>query len=164
MQDLKAALLVTTGVQTDKFLHHSQFVSHGQDNMKIFSRIEEKLEGYNEPIFLESYDSKTSYKFLGEFDGKEFYSFDPVAVELADNSERFQVKVYDTDVAEDAEYLQHIKNKLWVVQQETQDIKSKLDMDIFTVLTNLAVGDKYTIDTLTALKKEHDDYLSNLGF
>lgn len=132
--------------------------------MKIFSRIEENLEGYNEPLFLESYDSKTSYKFLGEFDGKEFYSFDPAAVELADNSERFQVKVYDTAVEQDAEYLQHIKNKLWVVQQETQDIKSKLDMDIFTILTNLAVGDKYTIDTLTALKKEHDDYLSNLGF
>ena len=113
---------------------------------------------------MESYDSKTSYKFLGEFDGKEFYSFDPAAVELADNSERFQVKVYDTAVEQDAEYLQHIKNKLWVVQQETQDIKSKLDMDIFTILTNLAVGDKYTIDTLTALKKEHDDYLSNLGF
>jgi hypothetical protein len=132
--------------------------------MKIFSRTEEKLEGYNEPVFLESYDSKTSYKFLGEFDNKEFYSFDPAAVELADNDDRFQVKVYDLTVAEDADYLNHVKHKLWVVQQETHDIKSKLDMDIFTVLTNLAVGDKYTIDTLTALKKEHDDYFSNLGF
>jgi hypothetical protein len=132
--------------------------------MKIFSRIQADLEGYIEPVFLESYDSKSSYKFLGEFDGKEFYSFDPTAVKLADNNEKFQVKVYDTAIEEDAEYLKHIKNKLWVIQQETQDIKSKLDMDIFTVLTNLAVSDKYTIDTLTALKKEHDDYLSNLGF
>jgi hypothetical protein len=132
--------------------------------MKIFSRTQEQLEGYNEPMFLDSYDSKTSYRLLGDADGKEFYTFDPSAVELADNDDRFQVKVYDTTNTEDAEYLKKIKNQLWVVQQETQDIKSKLDMDIFTVLTNLAVGDKYTIDTLTALKKEHDDYLSNLGF
>ena len=78
--------------------------------MKIFSRTQEQLEGYNEPMFLDSYDSKTSYRLLGDADGKEFYTFDPSAVELADNDDRFQVKVYDTTNTEDAEYLKKIKN------------------------------------------------------
>lgn len=130
--------------------------------MKILSHIKGNLEGYNEPEFLDGFVPKVSYKFLGDFDDKEFYSFDPELVKLAENDERFQVKVYDKE--EDAEYLASIKNKLWVIAEETNEIKSKLTMDIFTVLTNLAVGDKYTIELLTALKKEHDDYLSNLGF
>jgi hypothetical protein len=132
--------------------------------MKILSHITGALEGYIEPEHLEGYIPDVSYKFLGEADNKAFYSFDPTVVALADNDERFQVRVYDRDNVEDAQYLNLIKNQLWVIKQETQDIKEKLPMDLFTVLTNLAVGDKYTIDILTALKKEHDDYLSNLGF
>jgi len=132
--------------------------------MKILSHIKGTLEGFIEHEPLDGYIPKVSYKFLGDADGKEFYSFDPSVVALADNDERFQVKVYDKENPEDVEYLNKIKNDLWVIKDETQEIKSKLNMDLFTVLTNLASGDKYTIDTLTALKKEHDDYFSNLGF
>ena len=132
--------------------------------MKILSHIKGDLTGFNNPEHLDGFIPKVSYKFLGDADDKEFYSFDPAVVILAENDPKFQVKVYDKENSEDAEYLKAIKNRLWVVQQETQDIKSKLDMDIFTVVTNLSVGDKYTIELLTALKKEHDDYFSNLGF
>jgi len=132
--------------------------------MKILSHIKGTLEGFIEHEPLDGYIPKVSYKFLGDTDNKEFYSFDPSVVALADNDERFQVKVYDKENPEDVEYLNKIKNDLWVIKDETQEIKSKLNMDLFTVLTNLASGDKYTIDTLTALKKEHDDYFSNLGF
>jgi hypothetical protein len=132
--------------------------------MKILSHIKGTLEGFIEHEPLDGYIPKVSYKFLGDAANKEFYSFDPSVVALADNDERFQVKVYDKENPEDVEYLNKIKNDLWVIKDETQEIKSKLNMDLFTVLTNLASGDKYTIDTLTALKKEHDDYFSNLGF
>ena len=136
-----------------------------QGNMrKILSHITGDLTGFQDAEHLDGYIPKVSYKLLGTVDDKEFYSFDTTVVIPADNDEKFQVKIYDVTDPADKAYLESVKDKLWVVREELHDIKSKLTMDLFTVLTNLAVGDKYTIDTLTALKKEHDDYLSNLGF
>ena len=38
------------------------------------------------------------------------------------------------------------------------------ELDIFDILTAIVSKDKYVIEKLEELKKEHDDYLTSLGF
>lgn len=132
--------------------------------MKVFSHIEGSLDGYIPEERLDGFVKELHFKYLGNADGLEFHSFDPEFVELSENDEKFQVRIYNPLVEEDKEILNNVKNKLWVVKQDLNDIKSKLKIDIFAALTGLATNDKYVIEILTEIKKEHDDYLINLGF
>jgi len=131
---------------------------------KIYSHKKGNMEGWIPETRLEGFVDNHSFKQLGDADDKEFFSFDPTVITLSEQDERFEVKVYDAANEEDAAYLKSVKDKLWVLRQELNTIRSRVAVDLFDVLTGLAVGDKYTIDTLTALKKEHDDFVKNLGF
>lgn len=132
--------------------------------MKVFSYIKNTSVDYVNEERLEGFDASKHWKHLGDFDNREYFSFDPDFVKLQEQDEAFDVKVYDSK--EDEEFLNSLQNKLPYLQQELQDIKAKLfqSLDIFDILTGIAGKDKYIIGKLEELKKEHDTYLKSLGF
>lgn len=132
--------------------------------MKVFSYIKNTSVDYVNEERLEGFDASKHWKHLGDFDNREYFSFDPDFVKLQEQDEAFDVKVYDSK--EDEEFLNSLQNKLPYLQQELQDIKAKLfqSLDIFDILTGIAGKDKYIIGKLDELKKEHDTYLKSLGF
>jgi hypothetical protein len=137
-----------------------------QDNqgerMKVFSYAKNPTLDYVNEERLEGFDASLHWKHLGDGDNRVYFSFDPEFVKLQEQAEEFDVKVYDANTDE----LQAIKPKLAYLQQELQDIKSKMfrELDIFDILTAIVSKDKYVIEKLEQLKKEHDDFLKSLGF
>lgn len=132
--------------------------------MKVFSYEKNaNLEYINEER-LEGFLPGVHWKHLGDWDNRSYFSFDPEFVKLQEQDEAFDVKVYDAE--KDAEELQAIRPKLAYLQQELQDIKAKMfrELDIFDILTAIVSKDKYVVKKLEELKKEHDDFLKNLGF
>jgi hypothetical protein len=132
--------------------------------MKVFSYKKNASLDYVNEIRLEGFETSLHWKHLGEWDNREYFSFDPEFVTLQDQAEEFDVKVYDPKKDED--HLDSIKNKLAYLQQELQDIKAKMfrELDLFDILTGIVSKDKYVIEKLEELKKEHDTYLKSLGF
>lgn len=132
--------------------------------MKVFSYKKNASLDYVNEIRLEGFETSLHWKHLGEWDNREYFSFDPEFVKLQDQAEEFDVKVYDSKKDED--HLDSIKNKLAYLQQELQDIKAKMfrELDLFDILTGIVSKDKYVIEKLEELKKEHDTYLKSLGF
>lgn len=132
--------------------------------MKVFSYKKNASLDYVNEIRLEGFETSLHWKHLGEWDNREYFSFDPEFVKLQDQAEEFDVKVYDPKKDED--HLDSIKNKLAYLQQELQDIKAKMfrELDLFDILTGIVSKDKYVIEKLEELKKEHDTYLKSLGF
>lgn len=132
--------------------------------MKVFSYAKNPTLEYINEERLEGFDASQHWKHLGDWDNRVYYSFDPEYVKLQEQAEEFDVKVYDAE--KDADELQAVKPKLAYLQQELQDIKSKMfrELDIFDILTAIVSKDKYVIEKLEELKKEHDDFLTSLGF
>jgi hypothetical protein len=132
--------------------------------MKVFSYAKNPGIDYVNEERLEGFDASLHWKHLGDWNNREYFSFDPKFVKLQDQDEAFDVVVYDA--AKDEDHLDSIKNKLPYLQQELQDIKSKMfrELDVFDILTGIVSKDKYVIGKLEELKKEHDDYLKSLGF
>ena len=132
--------------------------------MKVLSyKREPGLEYANEER-LEGFDASKHWKHLGDYNGREYFSFDPEFVKLADQDEAIEFKVHDGK--DDVDFLNSLQNKLPYLQQELQDIKAKMfrELDLFDILTGIAAKDKYVIGKLDELKKEHDEYLKKLGF
>lgn len=132
--------------------------------MKVFSYVRNANIDYVNEERLEGFDAALHWKHLGDWDGREYFSFDPEFVKLQDQAEEFAVKVYDPK--KDEEELTAVKSRLPYLQQELQDIKAKMfrELDLFDILTAIASKDKYVITKLEELKKEHDEYLKGLGF
>lgn len=132
--------------------------------MKVFSYVRNPALEYVNEERLEGFDASLHWKHLGDWDNRVYFSFDPEFVKLQDQAEEFDVKVYDP--VADADELHAIKSKLAFLQQELQDIKAKMfrELDIFDILTAIVSKDKYVVTKLEELKKEHDDFLKNLGF
>lgn len=130
--------------------------------MKIFSYVKNPALDYVNEERLEGFDASLHWKHLGDWDNRSYFSFDPEFVKLQDQDEAFEVKVYESGDEE----LEVVKRKLPFLQQELQDIKAKMfrELDIFDILTAIVSKDKYVIEKLEELKKEHDDYLTGLGF
>lgn len=132
--------------------------------MKVFSYLKNPTLDYVNEERLEGFEINKHWKHLGDWNSREYFSFDPEFVKLADQDEAFDVKIYDSK--KDAEELAAVRNKLAYLQQDLQDIKSKVfaEFDMIDVLMGLASKDKYVIDKLTALHTEHEEHLKNLGF
>lgn len=132
--------------------------------MKVFSYAKNPSLEYVNEERLEGFDANLHWKHLGDVDNRSYFSFDPEFVKLQDQAEEFDVKVYDAE--KDADELHAVKSRLPFLQQELQDIKAKMfrELDIFDILTAIVSKDKYVVKKLEDLKKEHDDFLKNLGF
>lgn len=132
--------------------------------MKVFSYLRNPGLDYQNEERLEGFETDKHWKHLGDYDNREFFSFDPEFVVLQDQDEAFDVKVYDSK--DDADELFSLRTKLPYLRQDLQDIKAKMfaEIDLFDVLMGLASKDKYIIDKLSKLQKEHEEYLKNLGF
>lgn len=132
--------------------------------MKIFSYLKNPGLDYKNEERLEGFDVNKHWKHLGDWNSREYFSFDPEFVKLQDQDEAFDVKVYDSKA--DAEELSTVRNKLAYLQQDLQDIKSQLfsEFDMIDVLMGLASKDKYVIDKLVTLQKTHEEHLKSLGF
>jgi hypothetical protein len=132
--------------------------------MKVFSYVKNPTLEYVHEERLEGFDAARHWKHLGDWDNRQYFSFDPEFVKLQDQAEEFDLKVYDAE--KDADELNAVKPKLAYLQQELQDIKAKMfrELDIFDILTAIVSKDKYVVKKLEELKKEHDDFLTSLGF
>lgn len=132
--------------------------------MKVFSYLKNPQLDYVNEERLEGFETSIHWKHLGDWNNREYFSFDPAFVKLQEQDEAFDVKVYDSE--KDAEVLTGLRNKLPYLKQELQDIKTKMfaELDLFDLLIGIASKDKYVIEQLATLQKEHEDYLKNLGF
>lgn len=132
---------------------------------KVFSYLKGNMTNWVAETHSEEF-TVDDYIHLGEDDSRDYYSFNPATVTLAEQDEKFDVKVYDASNKDDQAELLAAQPKLAFLRQQSLDIKGKLfaEYDIFEVLTGLANQDKYVIKHLADLKEKHAAYLKNLGF
>jgi hypothetical protein len=133
--------------------------------MKVYSYLKAPMTDWVQEQHNEGFEPK-HLKHLGDVEDRVYFSYDPEFVTVPEQDEKYEVKFYDISDSEDKAHLDSIKDKLTLVRQDSLDLKSKLfaKMDLFDLLTGLATSDKYVIEQLAELKKEHEDYLKALGF
>lgn len=133
--------------------------------MKIYSYKQEAMDLWNQEDRLEAFQPE-DYVHLGDFEGRQYFSFNPETVTLAENDEKYDVKVYDTKKKADKEELDFIKTRLTFLKQEVISKKSELftDLDLFDVLLGIASQDKYIIEKITSLQSDVDSVYKKYGF
>ena len=133
--------------------------------MKVYSYKQEVMDTFNHPEFLEGYTPE-HHVHLGDADGRSYYSYDPEFVKLADNDEKYDVKVHDSKKKADKEQLAAVVNSLHFLRQLIITKKAALfeSNDMFDVLAGIANQDKYTLDKIKSIQKDVEDTLTNYGF
>lgn len=133
--------------------------------MKVYSYKQEAMDTYNHPELLEGYQPE-HHVHLGDSAGREYFSFDPDFVKLAENDEKYDVKIYDIKKKADKEHLNSVYNNLHFLRQQIVAKKAQLfeTVDMFDVISGLATQDKYVLDKIKSVQKSVDEVLEKYGF
>jgi hypothetical protein len=134
--------------------------------MKVLSYLKGPTDSWIPQEHAEGFVSTSHWRHLGDFEDREYFSFDPEFVTVAEQDEKFAVKVYDPTNKEDKAHLDSLHSKLSFLRQDLVDIKAQLftETDLFDLIVGLASQDKYIIKKINELKTVYSEHLTSLGF
>lgn len=134
--------------------------------MKVLSYLKGPTDAWIPQEHAEGFVAASHWKHLGDCEDREYFSFDPEFVTVAEQDEKFGVKVYDPKNKEDKAHLDSLHSKLSFLRQDLVDIKAQLftETDLFDLIVGLASQDKYIIKKINELKTVYSEHLTSLGF
>lgn len=132
--------------------------------MKIYSYKQLAMDTWNHEERSEEYQPG-DHLHLGTVDGREFFSYNPETVTLAENDEKFEVTVYSSN-KKDVAFLTSIRDQLTVIRQEVHLAKQKIydNNDLFDILVGLSANDANIVKMLADVKKDIDATYAKYGF